>query len=228
MPAWLHSIGSCHFYGAAVRGTSRLARTRFGDRSGVCAMRRRHRQLAAAACCIGAIGVMATVLLPGQGAGADQGDQGGSPSKTHSHGHSSAHPGGWASTSASASATTSTRAVARTSATAHGATPASAAQPTAQPSAPTAAAPNSVAAALPAAHTTITLQGVRSVPPASHPVDQVDSPPAQIVEVAAASRPTDGSVALAATSSGLLIALAIMVLAWGYRPGHRHGRHRSD
>jgi hypothetical protein len=196
-------------------------------------MRRRHRQLAAAACCIGAIGVMATVLLPGQGAGADQGDQGdqgGSHSKTHSHGHSSAHPGGWASTSASASAsaTTSAQAVARTSATAHGATPASAAQPTAQPSAPGTPAPNSVAGAVPAAHTTITLQGVRSVPPASPPVHQVNSPPAQIVEVAAApSRPTDGSVALAATSSGLLIALAIMVLAWGYRPGHRNGRHRS-
>jgi len=201
-------------------------------------MTRRYRRLAAAACCIGALGVMAAVLLPGLGAGADQGgqysqsDQGGQGgtghAKTHGppagHSHGNAHAG-WASASKSASASASAQAVARSAAAAHGPTPVPSAQPTAPPSGP---ASTSALGAAPAAHTTITLQGVRSTPPAPHQVTHVGSQPANIVEVAAApARSAHDSVALGATISGVLVAIAIVALGYGYRPGNREGRHRS-
>jgi hypothetical protein len=49
-----------------------------------------------------------------------------------------------------------------------------------------------------------------------------------MVEVAAApaTRARD-SVALVATISVLLVALAAVLVTYGYRPGRRQGRHRS-
>jgi hypothetical protein len=72
------------------------------------------------------------------------------------------------------------------------------------------------------------MQGVRSLPPVSHPVKHPAARPAQIVEVAAApASPAHDSLALAATLLGLLFAVGVVLLTYGYRPGHRHGRHRS-
>jgi hypothetical protein len=188
-------------------------------------MRRRHRRVAAAACCVGALGVMAAVLLPGLGAGADQGDQSGTGNaKTHGppagHGHSNPHPGGWTSASKSA-----TSAPARPAAAAHTPTPVLSAQPTAHRSAWPRPASTGALAPAPGA---MTLQGVRSAPPAPHRVTHMSSQPANIVEVAAApSRPVHDSVALGATISGVLVAIAILALGYGYRPANRQGRHRS-
>jgi hypothetical protein len=190
--------------------------------SGVRGMRRRHRRLAAAACCVGALGVMAAVLLPGLGAGADQGDQPGTGhAKTHDppagHGHGNSHPGGWTSASTSARA--------HSAAADHTPTPVLSAQPTAHRSTWTSPGSTGALAAAPGAGTTMTLQGV---PPAPHRVTHVSSQPADIVEVAAApSRPVHDSVALGATISGVLVAIAIVALGYGYRPGNRQGRHRS-
>jgi hypothetical protein len=78
------------------------------------------------------------------------------------------------------------------------------------------------------ARTTVTLPGVRSAPAASHPAGHAASQPARMVEVAAApaTRARD-SVALVATISVLLVALAAVLVTYGYRPGQRQGRHRS-
>ena len=197
-------------------------------------MRQRYRRLVGAACCVGAIGVIAALLLSGQGAGADQNDQGNRPgtghAKTHGppsgRGHGSLHPSGWASASGSPSGSGSGSA--HVAPAAHGSTPAGVARPTAQPSAWTNPAPNSAVAPVPAARTTITLQGMRSLPPASGPVRHPTGQPARIVDVAAApATPTHDSVVLAATLSGLLFAVGVVALTYGYRPGRRDGRHRS-
>lgn len=193
-------------------------------------MRRRYRRFVGAACCVGAIGVMAGLLLSGQVAGADQNDQGDHPgtgqAKLHGppsgRGHGNRHSGGWTTASASVAAHVTAPAAG------HGSTSANGAQPAAQPSAWTNPAPAGAVAPVPAPRTTITLQGVRSVPPASQPVRHPTARPAQIVEVAGApAAQAHDSLALAATLSGLLFAVGVLVLTFGYRPGQRHGRHRS-
>ncbi|HEY3089976.1 MAG TPA: hypothetical protein VGJ59_18145 [Jatrophihabitantaceae bacterium] len=186
-------------------------------------MRQRYRRIVAAACCVGAIGVMAAVLLPGQGAGADRGGHSGSGhTKTHGPppGHGSGNPdaSGWASASVAARTASASASVPA---------PGHSAQPAAQPATPTVPASNTASAQAPAARTTVTLQGEQSRAPAPHQVTHANSPAAQIVEVAASpNRPARDSVALAVTIAGLLVATAIAVL-YGSRPGPRQGRHRS-
>jgi hypothetical protein len=229
MPARLHSISSCPICGTGSALPLGLPGRESGRDRGFRAMRRRYGRLAAAVCCVGAIAVMATLLLSGQGAGADEGDHPGSGhtgahGRPSGHGHGSTHSGGSASPSASRSASASV--AARPASTAGSPTPMHSAQPTAQPS--TRPESNSAPAPAPSAHTTITLPGVQSMPAASHPVGHAAGQPARMVEVAAApATQARDSVTLAATISVLLVALAVVLLTYGYRPSQQRGRHRS-